>query len=218
MISPGSCHNFSSNQHASVLIKEERVLTPKVNQRNIATRNIQGPWWRYQTSRPVCYVKLVCQQNTRLDLVEDFYVMNQFSAALNVKQTGNYVRVKKVFYSEIALEGLVVEKVKVFLYDLCVTRLGKWEVFVVSELTEVFGNYVFEVVYDGCDWLDFVRIYLLGSYGCFVNWWFCLVWDSCICGATFFRSLELLFLFLSEQFLFLNNVEFTFQLSFKWIR
>lgn len=51
--------------------------------------------------------------------------MNQFSAALNVKQTGNYVRVKKVFYSEIALEGLVVEKVKVFLYDLCVTRLGK---------------------------------------------------------------------------------------------
>ena len=47
--------------------------------------------------------------------------MNEFCASLYAKKSGHHVRIEKIFYSEVALESLVIEVIEVLLDAVRVT-------------------------------------------------------------------------------------------------
>jgi hypothetical protein len=79
-------------------------------------------------------------------MIEDFDIVDQFWTSLNTVESGDDMRVEKILHSEIALESLVVEEVKIVLYAFSISWLGKRKVLIISELTEVFANYIFKVI------------------------------------------------------------------------
>lgn len=161
MISSYMGHHLTCNQHWSVLIENESVFTKVVYQWQVSSNYKQSTWWSDQTSWSVGYGKLVSQEYTRLDLVEDLNVVDEFSASLNRKESRDNVWIEKVLHSKISLKVLIVIVVKAFFQAFWVSRLSKREILVVCELTKVFANYVFEIVEHRRDRLYFVRVNFL---------------------------------------------------------
>lgn len=79
-------------------------------------------------------------------MIEDLDIVDQFWASLNTVESRDDMRVKKILHSEIALESLVVEEVKIVLYAFSISWLGKRKVLIISELTEVFANHILKVI------------------------------------------------------------------------
>lgn len=79
-------------------------------------------------------------------MIKDLDIVDQFWTSLNTVESGNDMRVEKILHSEIALESLVVEEVKIVLYAFSISWLGKRKVLIISELTEVFANHILKVI------------------------------------------------------------------------
>lgn len=131
--------------------------------------------------------------------------MDELCTSLNSKKSGHHVRIEKVFYSEIALESLVVKVVEVLLDTLRVARLSKRKVLVVCKLAEVLAHHIFKVIDHGGDRLYFVRIYLFSVRTC-VTTRLVLQLLHILCCNWVLCCLKLFFLLLNEFFFLLNDI------------
>jgi hypothetical protein len=86
------------------------------------------------------------EQDPRLNIVEDFEVVDKLCALLSVVEAWQYKGIKELLDSEVALEVCSIECVEVVVEALRVTGLCKAKILVICELAEVLDNYVFEVV------------------------------------------------------------------------
>ena len=72
------------------------------------------------------------------------------------------MRLKELFNTKITKEMARVKWIEIIIETFCVTRLSKWEIFVISKLAKILADYVLEIVKHCSDCLYLVWINIRG--------------------------------------------------------